>query len=410
MGFLKLLLIAFFLLLIPFSQINNVLAQTSSQNITNPAIHEQSNGQDMNSIMDSTYPGFGGMFLDNSGKLNVYVMDPAKAESIGIKAITDIFGKEQEVKGVVFLKGNQTLHTWSQWQDIVTGSLMSNRTLGIDLVGLDQMNQTLDIGLESFDKDKKDAVEAFLIAHQIPLDMVTLIQMKICPLAGPYSCQPLERLVINALSDYNKNHQHDSSTSSQYQLKGVLSPMQQMSNGISPKNVVCFDNLVLIKKAHTNSAACVKPKTAQKLAERHWGLIYTHVGDGSYVGLLPFRTTVNGSSDIATLVIKSGETKQVDVHVITMGSIVGTVKVMKNYPDCKTANPSSRCFHGINATVSNSTVSGDQHLVLTVNVPEAMLPNVYVFDMEIFAVQSTIPKDMPQNIGESVLFDVKVEE
>jgi hypothetical protein len=60
---------------------------------------------------------------------------------------------------------------------------------------------------------------------------------------------------------------------SQFNHANILSPRQQMASGISSENVVCSDDMVLIKKLSTNSVACVKPQTAQKLVEREWGTI-----------------------------------------------------------------------------------------------------------------------------------------
>ncbi|MEM3089213.1 MAG: hypothetical protein QXY22_01445 [Candidatus Nitrosotenuis sp.] len=48
------------------------------------------------------------------------------------------------------------------------------------------------------------------------------------------------------------------------------SPIQQISGGILPENVLCNDGLVLIQKATKQSSACVRPETAQILAERGW--------------------------------------------------------------------------------------------------------------------------------------------
>lgn len=48
------------------------------------------------------------------------------------------------------------------------------------------------------------------------------------------------------------------------------SPIQQISSGILPENVLCDDGLVLVQKATKQSSACVRSETAQKLAERGW--------------------------------------------------------------------------------------------------------------------------------------------
>ncbi|HSA98301.1 MAG TPA: DUF333 domain-containing protein [Candidatus Nitrosotenuis sp.] len=55
--------------------------------------------------------------------------------------------------------------------------------------------------------------------------------------------------------------------------EGLLSPKQQMANGVLPQDVVCPDGLALVQKTSTGTAACVKPATAKILAERTWGTI-----------------------------------------------------------------------------------------------------------------------------------------
>src|SRR2546427_11904603 len=65
--------------------------------------------------------------------------------------------------------------------------------------------------------------------------------------------------------------------------KRFLSPRQQVAYGTSPENVVCLEGLVLMKKLSDNSPACVKPDTAKKLVEHHWGMLTIHT-DSSVSG------------------------------------------------------------------------------------------------------------------------------
>lgn len=53
-------------------------------------------------------------------------------------------------------------------------------------------------------------------------------------------------------------------------ISKTLSPLKQVSNGVSPENIVCKEELELIFKSSDNSPACVKPETAEKLIERGW--------------------------------------------------------------------------------------------------------------------------------------------
>src|SRR5437899_1863965 len=73
---------------------------------------------------------------------------------------------------------DESRHKLTEWQDIVVTLMENNRALGINSVGPDPKSQTLQIGLESLDKERIDAVDSFLVSHQIPLDMVSLVEVK----------------------------------------------------------------------------------------------------------------------------------------------------------------------------------------------------------------------------------------
>ena len=96
---------------------------------------------------------------------------------------------------------DESRHKLTEWQNIVSAE-MSNRGLGINVVGVNYNNQTLMIGLESLDKEKTDAVDNFLLSHQIPLDLVSLYQAKFCPLAAPSSCISTNSTKVTKL-EYN---------------------------------------------------------------------------------------------------------------------------------------------------------------------------------------------------------------
>lgn len=53
----------------------------------------------------------------------------------------------------------------------------------------------------------------------------------------------------------------------------LVSPLQQIKNGIEPAAIKCKEGLILVLKHDSDSPACVKPKTANVLYERNWGSI-----------------------------------------------------------------------------------------------------------------------------------------
>ena len=50
----------------------------------------------------------------------------------------------------------------------------------------------------------------------------------------------------------------------------ALSPLKQLQSGILHDDIQCKAGLELVFKSRDNSPACVTPKTAEKLIERHW--------------------------------------------------------------------------------------------------------------------------------------------
>ena len=62
----------------------------------------------------------------------------------------------------------------------------------------------------------------------------------------------------------NKNNQADGGHTP------ILSPLKQSKSGINAKNIKCNEGLELVIKTHSNSPACVKPTTAEKLVSLGW--------------------------------------------------------------------------------------------------------------------------------------------
>lgn len=52
----------------------------------------------------------------------------------------------------------------------------------------------------------------------------------------------------------------------------VLSPYEQMANGILPEKIVCPDGTIMIVKLATNSPVCIKSGSVSRLINNHWGI------------------------------------------------------------------------------------------------------------------------------------------
>ena len=83
----------------------------------------------------------------------------------------------------------------------------------------------------------------------------------------------------------------------------TLSPMGQIESGIQPKDVKCWDGLVLTFKKN-GLLACVKPDTVAKLVERGWGSILSYHKVGSSIANLHIVRLYTSLKSTDTPVVK----------------------------------------------------------------------------------------------------------
>ena len=82
----------------------------------------------------------------------------------------------------------------------------------------------------------------------------------------------------------------------------ILSPLKQVSLGISPENVTCKNNYEIIFKYMNNSPACVKPSTAETLIERNWGVRVSQSISQNHENIpkdIDFSKTINANNQFA---------------------------------------------------------------------------------------------------------------
>jgi len=68
-----------------------------------------------------------------------------------------------------------------------------------------------------------------------------------------------------ASTDSNQTEQKDEKL-----IDLTLAPLKQIANGVSPENIACKEDMLIVFKDTDNSPACVKPATVDKLIERGW--------------------------------------------------------------------------------------------------------------------------------------------
>ena len=109
------------------------------------------------------------------------------------------------------------------------------------------------------------------VAPNLPFPVKGLVYYS-CHLGSPYPVHVSDYELLQTGNSQTLPPQLDF-TSVWSHPQSIMPPRQQIVNGVSPDKVVCSQGFVLIMKTSVNSAACVKPQTAQKLVERGWGTI-----------------------------------------------------------------------------------------------------------------------------------------
>jgi len=90
-------------------------------------------------------PGFGGMFIDSSGQLAIYLLDPAELPAAR-SAIEHVFGPSSiPPAGVRALQGQYSISQLKQWFD-QANTLLERR--GVVMIDIDEGKNRLLVGVE----------------------------------------------------------------------------------------------------------------------------------------------------------------------------------------------------------------------------------------------------------------------
>jgi hypothetical protein len=115
-------------------------------------------------------PGFGGMFLDESGTLNVYLLDPTEegAAKAGIKAV---FGPERfPLAEVRVLQGTYDFSQLWEWRHALRRDVLG--LPGVTSLDIDDFSNRLRIGVEATEVEGR--VEEELARLGIPREAVDI--------------------------------------------------------------------------------------------------------------------------------------------------------------------------------------------------------------------------------------------
>lgn len=126
--------------------------------------------------IESKLPGFAGMFLDEEGKLNIYLTNPNAVGTAQISTIlADYVEQEHLEKGITMLQANHSWDEWVAWKQTLR-ELLPQKELGVTTLDIDEKNQKLVIGFAELNDTVQSQVSEFLRIKGIPANVVQLIE------------------------------------------------------------------------------------------------------------------------------------------------------------------------------------------------------------------------------------------
>lgn len=166
------------LLLIPITAQTPLQQATAQQNPVNVGIEDGPLTLDKIFLdIEKKLPGFSGAFLDDTGKLNVYLKEPTRLDQAQVaNVLTEHLGSEYLENGLVILKGEHEWNKWYTWKKMVR-TLFDQEELGITMLDIDEKEQTLAIGLEALNEVNKAKVTTALAKFPIPSDTVQFFEV-----------------------------------------------------------------------------------------------------------------------------------------------------------------------------------------------------------------------------------------
>jgi hypothetical protein len=190
-------------MLVSSSSLSAVFAQVTSSNtmfnaqedqIPNEILQQASqmpqHSKDVvNLKLEQKIHGFSGVYVDDHGVLNLYTTDNT-IKSVDSSILTSFLDPYTLTNGIIVQHSKHSWHKWMELGNIATA--LSNQGLGMTKTYVDDKNQVYVIGFETLDSAKITAVNKFLADHNIPFDMVKLVQSSIILENSGITVNPIE--------------------------------------------------------------------------------------------------------------------------------------------------------------------------------------------------------------------------
>lgn len=165
------------LLLIPLATQTHVQIATAQQNAANTGAQvEPLLIDEIFANVESKLPGFSGAFIDDQGKLNVYLTNPERADQSQIVSVlSEHLGPEYLENGLVILKSDYAWKRWLPWKNML-GELFEQKDLGLTELDIDEKKQRIVLGFETLDEQKRNQVTGLLAKYPIPASVIELVE------------------------------------------------------------------------------------------------------------------------------------------------------------------------------------------------------------------------------------------
>jgi len=117
-------------------------------------------------------PAFGGMFFDDQGVLNVYLLDLSQKEAVE-EAIVTVFGSELVQGSIRVLQGQYSFLQLAEWHNRMSTEVLG--LPGVVLTDVDDAKNRLTIGVEELQRVQSQ-IEELLTRLGIPREAVIITE------------------------------------------------------------------------------------------------------------------------------------------------------------------------------------------------------------------------------------------
>lgn len=155
----------------------NVQEDAIPSEILQQASHMPQSSKDVvNLKLEQKIHGFSGVYVDDHGVLNLYTTDRT-ITSVDSSILAPFLDPYTLTNGIIVQHSDHSWHKWMELGNIVQA--LSNQGLGMSATYVDDKNQVYVIGFKTLNEATTNAANKFLADHNIPLNMVKLIQSDI---------------------------------------------------------------------------------------------------------------------------------------------------------------------------------------------------------------------------------------